>query len=381
MRLSWLIGGWVAAWALVIATPCMAGDGVLEINRACAVNTGCFSGDGPGFPVTIDGTAGKSYRLTGELDLTALAETTAISIDAPFVTLDLSGFEIAGPTVCAFDGFGLSCSPTRSSPGIQISARGAAVKNGTVRGISGSGIESTAEGAHIEGIRAVSNAGFGVIVDDDSLVVNSIAIENLNGISVGEDSVVNRCVAKGNQLKGIEGTGPRVVVSASSASDNGLRGFDLDHSSKFVSNTSDSRAGNIRENRCGGGICSERRRYYLTEDQVQGDQALGACAVGFHMASLWEIFAISNLAYDTVLGRGLADSGEGPPSIVTGWIRTGLATTTARNCAAWTSSESGDFGTIAGLNILEGIPSEGLWASAGSGQACFVNDQVWCVED
>ena len=66
---------------LLLATPGLAGDGVLEINQTCAVETGCFSGDGPGFPVTIDGTAGKSYRLTGDLDLTALAETTAISIE------------------------------------------------------------------------------------------------------------------------------------------------------------------------------------------------------------------------------------------------------------------------------------------------------------
>ncbi len=28
-------------------------DGVLEINQACAVNTGCFAGDTAGFPVII----------------------------------------------------------------------------------------------------------------------------------------------------------------------------------------------------------------------------------------------------------------------------------------------------------------------------------------
>ena len=34
-----------------------AGDGVLEINHACA-QSGCFSGDGAGYPVNIDGSAG-----------------------------------------------------------------------------------------------------------------------------------------------------------------------------------------------------------------------------------------------------------------------------------------------------------------------------------
>ena len=38
---------------------------MVEINQACALSTGCFSGDTAGFPVTIDGTAGPSYRLTG----------------------------------------------------------------------------------------------------------------------------------------------------------------------------------------------------------------------------------------------------------------------------------------------------------------------------
>ena len=38
---------------LVLALPVLAVDGVLEINHTCAVQTGCFSGDTPGYPVTI----------------------------------------------------------------------------------------------------------------------------------------------------------------------------------------------------------------------------------------------------------------------------------------------------------------------------------------
>jgi hypothetical protein len=38
---------------LLFATPALAVDGVLEINQTCAVQTGCFSGDTAGFPVTI----------------------------------------------------------------------------------------------------------------------------------------------------------------------------------------------------------------------------------------------------------------------------------------------------------------------------------------
>ena len=48
-----------------LATPALAVDGVLEINQTCAVQTGCFAGDSPGFPVTI--TQPGSYRLTSNL--------------------------------------------------------------------------------------------------------------------------------------------------------------------------------------------------------------------------------------------------------------------------------------------------------------------------
>jgi hypothetical protein len=46
-----------------------AAEGIAEINQTCAVQTGCFAGDSPGFPVTIDGSAGGSYRLTSDLSV------------------------------------------------------------------------------------------------------------------------------------------------------------------------------------------------------------------------------------------------------------------------------------------------------------------------
>ncbi len=52
---------------LTFATPTLAVDGVLEINQTCAVHTGCLSGDTPGFPVTISGAPGISFRLTSSL--------------------------------------------------------------------------------------------------------------------------------------------------------------------------------------------------------------------------------------------------------------------------------------------------------------------------
>jgi hypothetical protein len=68
------------------------------------------------------------------------------------------------------------------------------------------------------------------------------------------------------------------------------------------------------------------------------------------MASLWEILNVGTLKYDTTLGATLPDSGEGPPTDVYGWIRTGGpaasfigdpggdAGTVYPNCSAWTSA-------------------------------------------
>ncbi len=52
---------------LALAGPALAVDGVAEINQTCAVQTGCFSGDTAGYPVSIEGSAGRSYRLTSDL--------------------------------------------------------------------------------------------------------------------------------------------------------------------------------------------------------------------------------------------------------------------------------------------------------------------------
>ena len=83
---------------LILAGPALAIDGVLEINQTCAVQTGCFAGDTAGFPVTI--TQPGSYALTGNLDLSAEGvNVSGVAVSTPAVTIDLRGFQIAGPTI------------------------------------------------------------------------------------------------------------------------------------------------------------------------------------------------------------------------------------------------------------------------------------------
>ena len=111
----------VGALALVLRPPmALAVDGAREIHQAC-VATGCFPGDTAGWPVLI--TEPGSYVLTSGLTVPD-ANTTAISIDAPHVSLDLHGFSITGPNTCDFGngtcggGGSMVCSSRDSSTGL-----------------------------------------------------------------------------------------------------------------------------------------------------------------------------------------------------------------------------------------------------------------------
>jgi hypothetical protein len=129
------------------------------------------------------------------------------------------------------------------------------------------------------------------------------------------------------------------------------------------------------------------RKFYLTQTSFDGAHALTACATGFHMASLWEIFNVSVVEYDTSLGFTSADSGFGPPNIQNGWIRTGYISQAAStpglgNCNAWTSSSS--------LGNGSAVHPEVNWSNTlanpippwrGSTFACNLSIPVWCVQD
>jgi len=128
-------------------------------------------------------------------------------------------------------------------------------------------------------------------------------------------------------------------------------------------------------------------RYYLTAGAATGTNADTACASGYHMASLWEILDVSNLAYDTTLGyqHPSGDQGDGPPTGVDGWVRTGGApsiggTPGGGNCAAWSSSFSGYTGTVASLPTNWSNPDNivGVWEAGVAN--CSSSQYVWCVQ-
>lgn len=393
----------------------LAGEGVLEINQACAKQTGCFPGDSAGFPVTI--TQPGSYRLTGNLDMTAESYfVSAVAVQVSDVTLDLGGFEIAGPNTCTGSGPTLQCALEEGMVGVLLTGSdGTTVRNGTIRGMTAAGVAAIdSDAITVEGLTVTHNGLNGIKLENDSIVRGSIASENeYDGIKL-VGGLVRGCMLTGNSRDGVESvldvavtdsvlrgngvagvrSGGAAMVSDNVTAANGTEGFQLAVGSRYGRNVS---RGNGQPDTCGGGICSERRRYYLTQTSPtgsSGDAALDACAAGFHMASLWEIFDTSMLAYDSVLGLTNDDSGAGPPTGSYGYVRTGNTSNNTTpsagtsNCLAW--SDSSGYGTMLSLEkrwyVSSSNPQEPAQATIipwrASNTTCIVPGiHVWCVED
>jgi Right handed beta helix region len=205
---------------LGLAPAAKAGDGRREINQACAVAGGCFSGDAPGFPVLI--TESGSYILTGNL---SVADPTvhAISISGAIdVQLDLKGFEIAGPVPCSGTGTGLTCG---AGSGLGISASGSSVslRNGRIGGFAAGGVQLGP--GRVVNVAAIGNGGTGIQTGDGSVVRGCTG--NLNagaGIQVGATSVVERSTAASNRMQGIVAS-YSVTLTGNSATGNGGDGI------------------------------------------------------------------------------------------------------------------------------------------------------------
>jgi hypothetical protein len=135
------------------------------------------------------------------------------------------------------------------------------------------------------------------------------------------------------------------------------------------------------------------RAFYLTRETVPANRAPTACALGYHMASRFELLDVSALAYDGSRGFTTSDAGSGPPMRgeprgeppAAGWIRTGGESRftppaggggAATNCAAWTTASHDALGTVAWL--ADGF---GPAAWAGSAEPCDAAFRVWCVQD
>jgi hypothetical protein len=343
-----------------------AGPGQIEINQARALAGGVGPGDTPGFPVTLS--VAGTFALTSDLSVPD-ENTTAIEVTAPGVTLELAGFSIFGVTSCP----GGVCSPVGTGAGVLATADDVSVRRGRIRGMGGSGV-SLQNASRVEDLDVVENGG--------------------TGISVGA-GLVRGCTATGNGGFGFELQNGSFLGNTAIA--NASLGAALGFSTSFAQNAFDSNGGGslvggraTGGNACGDGLCSSTgaRRFYLTQGDFNGASATTACAAGFHMASLFEIWDVSQLHYDTTLGQTTDDSGGGPPSQTSGWIRTGSSSSVViaegqGNCSAWASPSLNDAGTRGYLTSGWDNPNTNWpispWDSLFA--ACSTPQPVWCVSD
>ena len=234
---------WMLLLLLTLATPALAVDGVLEINQTCAVQTGCFAGDGAGFPVTIDGSAGKSYRLTGDL-IVPDENTSCIEVRAPEISIDMGGFEIVrsgceeATIPCTLSGIGYGIRAA-FSPGQDFV--GTSVANGSITGMGLDGVRLSST-ARVTGMRVQWNGGYGIRTFGASAVSDNIVRGNGDdGIFVTNNSDVSRNIVNANGGSGIDaGRGSSVsgnTVCSNGGGTNGGYGLDLEIQGTYRENT------------------------------------------------------------------------------------------------------------------------------------------------
>ncbi|MDJ0789798.1 MAG: hypothetical protein QNK05_23625 [Myxococcota bacterium] len=347
---------WFACLLLLLTSPGLATDGVLEINQACAAqrgpaagdDPGCFPGDLDGFPVTI--VASGSYRLTSNLAPPDI-DTTAIDSQTDHVSLDLAGFGIVFPGTGCIAG---ALCPQGSGDGI-AGARFTAVSNGFVR-----------------------NAGRRGIDLDDLAMVHRVRVDGsgLDGVRLGNGSVLTQSIVNSSGQFGGSLAFPTVFSHTMLRNNGRLDGAAFG-----------DRSGGIPTigNYCADLTCGpapRARRYYLTQDTFAGDEALDACAEGFHVASIYEISETGALRYDTTLGRTDLDSGEGPP---TDSNRFGWAFgDDLQSCSGFTNPNAAAVEYGATQLSLEDITGNPLAVSGGYLRRqvlCSQERPVWCIED
>lgn len=138
-------------------------------------------------------------------------------------------------------------------------------------------------------------------------------------------------------------------------------------------------------------VVVKAKMYYLTENTFDGGDAIMACDLGFHMASMSEIQDPSNLQYanrSTAAYALLVDGQKlGAPSNRTGWVRSGVSPpSSAYDCGDWRGRYDTELGNTLALYDFwyaseHDQPISGLntWWQAAR-KPCSQREHVWCVE-
>ncbi len=268
----------------------LAAAGALEISHVCAVQTGCFSGDSPGYPVTVDGAAGSAFVLTSEL-VVPDANTIGISIESSEITIDMNGFRIVRS---GCENMTTSCTPASGTGhGIAVddylNRRGTQLMNGSVVGVGGYGV-FLGPNSQVSSLQVRWNAQIGVYAHDYSAVRHVRAIENgSQGISIGASSSVVESVAIGNVYAGIF-TATGCEVERNAAFDNGQYGIRSAIGSVIRHNA-------VSDSDSMGGV--------LAPSSVVSGNAVSRTAGGPGISASQGSLVESNVVYDTT-GVGLS---------------------------------------------------------------------------
>lgn len=223
-----------AAFMIAIADPAWATDGVIELNDTCAVNTGCFSGDTAGYPVTIS--KAGSYLLTSDLVIPN-ASTTGIQVSEPNVSIDLNGFRII---LSACVGETLNCDNSGFGDGIAVSSPiidDVSVHSGSIVGMGDSGIHLGIAG-EVRDVFVRWNSGVGIVLNNDSAARNNrIEANGGAGISAGWGANISGNVISGNGGNGIT-AGRGALVGQNTTRSNGASGIVVNRGSTVRDNSS-----------------------------------------------------------------------------------------------------------------------------------------------
>jgi hypothetical protein len=188
-------------------------NGPIAIDQARAEAGAVTSGDAAGFPVTLSQPG--SYRLMSNLTVPD-ANTTAIVITSPNVTLDFNGFAVMGPAVCLPS---LSpptlCSGTGTGDGVAINLPGMNVRgavtlaNGTVRGMGRHGVNNTGggfnDGLRVERMFLTNNGGHGALMIMGGVIADSQLSYNGQYGVLGNSFVLLNNLIRGNSVYGVSG--------------------------------------------------------------------------------------------------------------------------------------------------------------------------------
>lgn len=232
MKPAWIRAAVLSATAvaLLAATRSDAAQGDYEINQDC-VAVGCFAGDGAGYPVSI--TFAGTFVLSSNLAPPGNISTSAITVSASNVDLDLNGHAVDGGGSCVGTPV-TACSGALGDYGVIINSSSGLnvhLHDGTIRGFNTAGVSAlSGSGTRFDHLVLVEN-GYGMQVAAPSVEANT-RIEN---------SAINRNGQTGIAV--ISGVNSRLLVENCEVSGNLGTGLVGGPGSSFVNNRINSNGG------------------------------------------------------------------------------------------------------------------------------------------